>query len=362
MPNFDIIREVKPEKTFRVASVMGTYDLQTEHIKERFTGEITPQDDWQIGLIVGNSGTGKTTIARELFPDAYVTGFQYTHETILDEMPENVPMTEITKTFNSVGFSSPPSWLKPYSVLSNGEKMRVDLARAMLMEQDLFVFDEFTSVVDRTVAKIGSFAIQKAIRRGGQKRFIAVTCHFDVEDWLLPDWVLDTNTMTFRTCDGQKKNRPDIKFTIYETKQKQFYWDMFRKYHYLSNSFNNAAHVYVGEINGNECAIIAMLPFPHPHLKDTWRISRLVVLPDYQGIGLGNRLSEFVADKYKEEGKDVIITTSNPAAIMGFIKSDKWKMMRKDRCSTGGRTSRFQRKDKKYSTSANRITCAFKYK
>lgn len=355
--------EVNPEKTFRVASVMGTYDLQSEHVRERFTGEINLEGDWRVGLIVGNSGTGKTTIARELFPDAYVTKFEYTHETILDDMPEDAKMTDITKAFNSVGFSSPPSWLKPYSVLSNGEKMRVDLARAMLMPQQLFVFDEFTSVVDRTVAKIGSYAIQKAVRSsGGGKKFIAVTCHYDVEEWLLPDWVFDTNTMTFRACEGQKKNRPAIRFSIYETKRKQYYWNMFRKYHYLSASFNTAAHVYVGEIDGNECAMIALLYFPHAHLKNTWRISRLVVLPDYQGIGLGGRLSEYIADKYNEEGKDVTITTSNPAAIMAFLKSDKWNLMRKDRCSTAGRTSCFQRKDKKYSTSANRITCAFKYK
>ena len=46
--------------------------------------------------------------------------------------------------------------------------------------------------------------IQKAIRKS-DKKFIAVGCHFDVEDWLLPDWVFDTNSMTFRMCEGSKK-------------------------------------------------------------------------------------------------------------------------------------------------------------
>ena len=59
MPNFNILRESKPKKTFRVASVMGKFDLQTEHIKEHFEGNINLQDDWQIGLIVGSSGTEK---------------------------------------------------------------------------------------------------------------------------------------------------------------------------------------------------------------------------------------------------------------------------------------------------------------
>ena len=85
--------------------------------------------------------------------------------------------------------------------------MRVDIARALLEPNPLVVFDEFTSVVDRNIAKISSFAVQKAIRRS-DKKFIAVGCHFDVEDWLLPDWVFDTNSMTFRMCEGSKKKDP----------------------------------------------------------------------------------------------------------------------------------------------------------
>lgn len=80
MPNFDIVREVKPKKTFRVASVMGTFDLETENIIEHFKGNIALPNEWSVGLIVGNSGTGKTTIAKELFPNAYITNFEYTHE------------------------------------------------------------------------------------------------------------------------------------------------------------------------------------------------------------------------------------------------------------------------------------------
>ena len=172
MQTFDIIKETKPNKTFRVASVIGKFDLQSEHIVERFTGQIEVDNNWQIGLIVGKSGTGKTTIAKQLFPDSYITSFKYNAETVLDDMPKDASVEQITSAFNSVGFSSPPSWLKPYSVLSNGQKMRVDLARAILSEKDLFVFDEFTSVVDRNVAQIGSFAMQKAIRKTN-KKFIA---------------------------------------------------------------------------------------------------------------------------------------------------------------------------------------------
>lgn len=358
MPNFDIVRRSEPKKTFRVASVMGTYDLQTNNTEERFCGSIDLPDKWQIGLIVGNSGTGKTTIARELFPDAYITSFEYTHESLLDDMPQEASVSEICKALTSVGFSSTPSWLKPYAVLSNGEKMRCDLARAMLSPNELFVFDEFTSVVDRNVAKVGSFAMQKAIRKT-DKKFIAVTCHFDVEDWLLPDWVFDTNSMTFRVCEGQKKNRPTCRLDIYETKQKDYYWRTFRKYHYLSHSHNNAARVFVATLDGEICAFTSVLPFPHPKKKGFWKGHRTVVLPDYQGLGIGLILRNYVAQLLVDEGKGVIMTTSNPAMIASLKKSPLWVATRFGRASSG--SGKIQNRNVKGSTSCARITASFEY-
>ena len=109
---------------------------------------------------------------------------------------EGLETGEITKALCSVGFASPPDWLKSYDCLSQGEKMRVDIARALCLDKPVIVFDEFTSVVDREIAKVSAFAISKAVRRS-QKKFIAVTCHYDVVDWLEPDWVFCTDTMEF---------------------------------------------------------------------------------------------------------------------------------------------------------------------
>ena len=355
MPNFDIIKEIKPKKTFRVASVIGTFDLQTENIKEHFQGNIEIPNDWQIGLIVGNSGTGKTTISKHLFPDSYITNFEYNAESVLDDMPKECSVEQISKAFNSVGFSSPPSWLKPYSVLSNGEKMRCDLARAILSNNDLFVFDEFTSVVDRNVAKIGSCAMQKAIRKTN-KKFIAVGCHFDVEDWLLPDWVFDTNTMTFRICEGQKKNRPKCEFRIYETKQKSFYWEMFRKYHYLSHSHNNAARIFIATLNDEICGFCSVLHLPHPKVKNIKKIHRLVILPDYQGIGLGINLLNEIAKIIKKDKNRCTIVTSAPSLINSLKYNKEWN------CGHFGRmTGKHSGMKEMKGGSKNRITASFEY-
>ena len=197
MPRFDIIKEVEVAQTYRNSSVVGAFDIDEGKISEHFSGNIAIEgEDWNVGLIVGGSGTGKTTIAKDAFGDGYFNGYEYDDGTVIDNMPKNKSVKDIMYTFTSVGFASPPSWLKPYNVLSNGEKMRVDLARSILEEADVITFDEFTSVVDRQVAKTSSYAISKAVRKLDAK-FIAVACHKDIIDWLEPDWIYDTDEKTF---------------------------------------------------------------------------------------------------------------------------------------------------------------------
>ena len=322
MPTFNIIKKSQPKKSFRVESIIGKFDLQSDTIIEEFKGEINLPQNWNVGLIVGKSGTGKTTIAKELFNESIITNYVYNSDNILDDMPKNCSVDLITSTFNSVGFSSPPSWLKPYSVLSNGQKMRVDLARAILEQNDLIVFDEFTSVVDRNIAQIGSFATQKAIRKMG-KKFIAISCHNDIEDWLLPDWVYNTDTMTFHNFEGQKKNRPEIKFEIFNTADKTI-WKMFAKHHYLSHTHNNASNVYLALINNNVAGFLSVLHFPHPKTKNIKKVHRLVILPDYQGLGFGIKFLNEVAQFYKNNKQIFSIVTSAPSLIFSLKKSKNW--------------------------------------
>ena len=58
MSHFNIVRESTPAKSFRVESVLGTFDLSSEKVTERFEGDIDLPSKWNIGLIVGRSGSG----------------------------------------------------------------------------------------------------------------------------------------------------------------------------------------------------------------------------------------------------------------------------------------------------------------
>ena len=132
MPSFDFMRTWNKPNSFRAQSVIGSFTLVDCKMEKHFTGQIPIEDNtWQIGVIVGRSGTGKTSIAKTLFADSYIKDFAYTHESILDDFPEGQQVNEITKNLCSVGFASPPDWLKSYDALSQGEKMRVDIARAL---------------------------------------------------------------------------------------------------------------------------------------------------------------------------------------------------------------------------------------
>ena len=191
--SFDIKRSNKIEKSFRAEKIKHEFDLQENKTEVSFKGSIELPEKWHIGVIVGNSGTGKTTIAKEVFGEQYIDKYEYTASSVIDDMPKNASTEDISNMFSSVGFASVPSWLKPYYVLSNGERMRCDLARALLSD-DFVVFDEFTSVVDRRVAETMCLATAKAIRRTN-KQIVLVSCHYDILEWLQPDWYFDTNQM-----------------------------------------------------------------------------------------------------------------------------------------------------------------------
>lgn len=142
-----------------------------------------------LGVIVGASGSGKSTLlskfGKEEIPiwepnKAIVSHFETPDEAI--------------NKLGAIGLNSIPSWYKPYSVLSNGERFRADLARKI---HSNVVIDEFTSVVDRNVAKATSVAFSKYIMNNDLKNVVISTCHHDIIDWLEPDWVINTDSGEF---------------------------------------------------------------------------------------------------------------------------------------------------------------------
>lgn len=319
---FRFAKRSKASDSFRVSSIMGKYDVDSRDIVERFEGniELDKVDGWKVGLIYGKSGTGKSLIARQLWPDSVVKAHLHNSPSVLDDFPQHATSDDIARTLHSVGFASVTSWLKPYRVLSNGEKMRVDLAMGLLDKRELIVFDEFTSVIDRHIARVGSFAVSKAVRRSS-KRFIAVTCHEDVAQWLEPDWHFCTDDMVF-TYSRRSLRRPEMSFRVAEGSG---LWPLFSKYHYLNSNLLGGSEQYVTLYKGQPVAFCAVTHVVH-RVRGMKRIHRLVVLPDFQGIGLGFKLLNWVARRYVDRGHKMFIRTSNPSLIYAMEKHDSWAL------------------------------------
>lgn len=187
----DIHLESKPSDTYRVSRIRNDYDYTQSTVTEHVKGILTTPEEWHIGLIVGSSGSGKSTIAKTLGLHTNLRP-ETRHASIIDDMPTTSSVQEITDVFTHLGFSSIPNWLKPYSALSTGEKMRADLAYTILSQDTDPAFDEYTSVVDREVAENISIALHKAILHT-DKRITLISCHRDVIPWLQPDWIYDTD-------------------------------------------------------------------------------------------------------------------------------------------------------------------------
>lgn len=187
----DIRLESKPSDSYRVSRIRNDYDYSQSTVTEHVKGILTTPEEWHIGLIVGSSGSGKSTIARTLGLRTNLRP-ETRHASIIDDMPTTSSVQEITDVFTHLGFSSIPNWLKPYAALSTGEKMRADLAYTILSQDADLAFDEYTSVVDREVAENISISLRKAILHT-DKRITLISCHRDVIPWLQPDWIYDTD-------------------------------------------------------------------------------------------------------------------------------------------------------------------------
>jgi len=348
--------------SFRVQQVAGIFDVPLdEKLSQSFDVEVPDltADDWKIGLIVGPSGSGKSSVARELFgSDLYESANWPERSAVVDGFHPDLSAREITELLTSVGFSSPPGWVKPYSVLSNGEKFRCDLARALSLarlpdgKNRIIAFDEFTSVVDRTVAKVASATLAKGIRAGSiPARFVAVTCHYDVAEWLEPDWVLD---MASRKVSRRRLRRPEIQLEVFRTHSSV--WPVFARHHYLSASLAPSARCYVAMWGETPVAFCAVLPLISR--KGRRRISRLVTLPDFQGLGIGMRFAEALGEFYHEQGIRLNITGSHPAVIAHCRHSPRWYTVTVRGATSAPKESAIPR----YKGAGARLVVSFEYK
>ena len=302
--------------------VYEAFDIQNKEeteVEVSFNLSEAKNFDWNIGVIYGSSGSGKTTILKRM---GKLSKSSFDAEKPLISNFDWLNPKDATLLLTSMGLSSVPTWLRPFHLLSNGEQYRAELAYKVgkAKDNEVILVDEYTSVVDRDVAKAMSFALQKYIRKTN-KRIILASCHYDIMEWLMPDW----------TCSPQKggalergewlrQGRPQIELQVSRVESDT--WNFFKKHHYLTEDCAKSCKFFLFSWNGKPIGINAVIPQPSGHFKNGVRESRIVVLPDYQGLGLGTTISNFTASIYKDSEYRYFTKTVHPA-IGGYRNNNK---------------------------------------
>lgn len=338
MKNYQVNLQSEMSKSFRAVRAANSVDLNIEkksyhHLK--VSADI--EGDYNIALIVGASGSGKTTLAKQIYGEDCFKTYVDNTKCIIDQLTENLSYEECAEVLQGIGLTSIPCWLKPVGVLSNGQKARAEAALAMYMGSNIILLDEWTSVVDRSVAKVMSHCVQKFARKN-KKKVVLVSCHYDVIDWINPDWIIDCNAQQFidrRLLHQDDRVRTErLNFTLCEVAGKT--WQMFSKYHYLSEKLPAGKNYFYGLFhNDSQIGFVCFANYI-PTRKGSnpiYHSNRVVIHPDYAGLGLGLKMVNKSAAHLKGRyGYDIRATFSSIPMYYSRLKDSKnWRLTKIDR-------------------------------
>lgn len=350
----EVHNRVSDFNSYRSARVKSLFNAENGCNFDLEIDNVDLEGDWNIGVVVGPSGSGKTSIGKQLFNGIGIYDYSkgwHDDKPIIDDIAPDGDFNEVTGALANVGLGSVPSWLRPYRVLSNGEQFRAGLARLICEKPKCVIVDEFTSVIDRQIAKIGSNAFQKSWRRSNPKgKVVLLTPHYDILDWVQPDWVIDTKDKTF--VRGLLRQRPKINLDIWQVNSS--YWKFYKPHYYLDLPEPvNATH-YIGTVDGELACHLVIAPF---FQCGGYRITRLVTMPEWQGAGVGSKFLTYMASfclsgKAKFNRKaPAYFHTSHPQLCAYLRHSKNWiqvsgELYRKEGCKQLGKKKELIKKGK----------------
>lgn len=340
MQNYSVKLESPVSTSFRCQMAANSVDLDVEAKSvHTFSVDADLETPWSVGLIVGASGSGKTTLAKQIFGDNCFDFDIDDSKPVIEQFPDSMSYEDCQKALMGIGLTQVPCWIRPVYTLSNGQKARA-IAALQMSRGGSFVTDEWTSVVDRTVAKAMSHCLQKHARNN-DAQVCAVSCHYDVADWLNPDWVIDCNKQEFidrRLLWRDFKRKEKLKFDIKEIGRES--WKYFGKYHYLSENLPGGIVRFFGLFHNDEQigfqCFANYVPHRNKRLKIQMHSNRTVIHPDYVGLGLGMRLINVTSEIVHKEGYDVRAKFSSVPVAKAFQKSDLWKILSVQRFTPKG--------------------------
>lgn len=333
MRDFNVALKSEPSKSFRCQKAADSLDIDTnKKLSHSLRVSADVDTPYNVGLIVGASGSGKTTLARVMAEQDFESPILDLSKPIIDQFPEGWTYDECATALSGVGLTQVVCWLRPAGTLSNGQRARADVAIRLAQDETVTFIDEWTSVVDRTVAKVMSHSVQKFARKAN-KRVVLISCHYDVIDWLQPDWVIDCNRQKFVDWRLERPAREEnLRFDIARADRKS--WQRFSQYHYLSEKLPGGHIETYGIYYGGEQIGFQCFANYTPHRKGTVKImhsNRTVIHPDYAGFGLGIRVIDATSADMKARGYRPMAKFSSVPIFKSMSKSKNWQFKKRER-------------------------------
>ena len=292
------------------------YDIK-DYVESPVVIPDLPKDG--IVLIVGTSGSGKSTILRSL--GEHVQPKIEFYNSVIENFSTPTRGEELLL---ACGLRSIPTWFRTPNTLSNGEHHRFEMA--MSIDQGINKIDEFTSVVDRDTAKSLAYSVRKYYdQRDTTAPLYIASCHRDIIDWLDPEWVYDTDLQVLdnRRSPFRMGSRPELVLTIKGTSPEM--WRYFSKNHYLDTTMSRSVHCYVLLLGNKPIGFHAAIHSTNRDIHSYWRGHRTVILPEFQGMGIGTRFSDAIAEMYVSKGMRYFSKTAHPSFGEHREKSPLWR-------------------------------------
>lgn len=330
MKKYELELHSPMSKSFMAVRAANSMDIDVEAKSvHKFSVTADVDTDFNVGLVVGASGSGKSSLANRIW--SMLPSSMDKTKAIVDQFPSEMKYDEVANVLNGIGLTSVPCWIKPVGVLSNGQQARCEAALAICRGgSDVVCIDEWTSVVDRTVAKVMSHCVQKFARKL-KKKIVLISCHYDVVEWLMPDWIIDCNSQSYEDRRGLRWNRTDrLQFEIREVSRRT--WKNFSKYHYLSGRPPTGLSFCFGLFYGGQQvgfqAFSNYIPI-RPGSTPIFHSNRTVVHPDFAGLGLGLKMINECCKLMKRERTCEIRAkfSSEPLYRARLKDPTNWKMM-----------------------------------
>jgi len=312
---YDISYKTAADVTPRTIGVSEAFGLGIDETREyviydNLELKIDPTD---IIYLTGDSGSGKSVLLRELKKD--LGADQVTDITEVTVDADKPLIEQVGKDFNEglmllslVGLGDAFLFVRRYRELSDGQKYRFRLAKAIESGKQYWFADEFCATLDRETAKIVAFNIQKHARRLG-KSVVVATTHTDLFEDLKPSVHIHKGLgkkVQVNYYPNEINNHCSVIKDVKIEEGTRQDWRELAFYHYRSHNVPPTRKIFRAVL-GDE--VIGVIVYSHPapavqgrkealgrillicELKDKLSlISRVVVHPKYRSVGLGQKL------------------------------------------------------------------------